>query len=39
LRELMPERDYQSYRNLYEAMAESLQKPGLVVYFSASCLD
>ncbi len=36
LRELMPERDYQSYLNLYEAMAESLQKPGLVVYLKAS---
>ncbi len=36
LRELMPERDYQSYRNLYEAMAESLQKPSLVVYLKAS---
>ena len=35
-RELMPERDYQSYRNLYEAMIESLQKPGLVVYLKAS---
>jgi len=35
-RELMPERDYQSYRNLYEAMVDSLQKPGLVVYLKAS---
>ena len=36
LRELMPERDYRSYQHLYEAMAESLQKPGLVVYLKAS---
>ncbi|MFQ5675713.1 MAG: deoxynucleoside kinase [bacterium] len=35
-RELMPTRDYQSYRNLYEAMAESLYRPGLVVYLKAS---
>lgn len=35
-RQLMPMRDYQSYRNLYEAMAESLQRPGLVVYLKAS---
>lgn len=35
-RELMPERDYLSYMNLYEAMLGSLQKPDLVIYLKAS---
>lgn len=35
-RDLMPERDYRSYCDLYEAMRLSLQKPGLVVYLKAS---
>lgn len=36
LRELMPERDYQSYWNLYKAMVQSLRRPDLVVYLKAS---
>lgn len=36
LRELMPERDYQSYWNLYKAMVQSLRQPDLVVYLKAS---
>jgi len=35
-RELLPERDYRSYRELYEAMTLSLKRPGLVVYLKAS---
>ncbi len=36
LRGMMPERDYESYKSLYEAMACSLQKPTIVVYLRAS---
>ncbi len=36
LRGLMPERDYQSYTSLYEAMVQSLRRPGLIVYLRAS---
>ncbi|MFQ5638554.1 MAG: deoxynucleoside kinase [bacterium] len=35
-RELMPERDYESYKSLYEAMVLSLKRPALVVYLKAS---
>jgi len=35
-RELMPFRDYQSYLDLYEAMLQSLKRPGIVVYLRAS---
>lgn len=35
-RELMPSRDYQAYQDLYEAMVQSLKRPGLVVYLKAS---
>ena len=36
LRGLMPERDYKSYRNLYEAMIQSLKRPDMVIYLKAS---
>ncbi|MFQ5603636.1 MAG: deoxynucleoside kinase [bacterium] len=36
LRDLMPERDYESYRNLYHAMVKTLKKPAIVVYLKAS---
>lgn len=32
----MPERDYDSYKSLYEAMVLSLKRPALVVYLKAS---
>jgi deoxyadenosine/deoxycytidine kinase len=35
-RELMSERDYESYRSLYKGMAQALKKPALVVYLKAS---
>ncbi len=35
-RELMSSRDYESYRDLYEAMVRALKKPSLVVYLKAS---
>jgi len=35
-RELMPQREYESYRSLYEAMTETLRRPALVVYLKAS---
>ncbi|RMF70014.1 MAG: deoxynucleoside kinase [Calditrichaeota bacterium] len=35
-RGLMPERDYASYRNLYDAMVSSLKRPALVIYLKAS---
>lgn len=36
LRQLMPERDYLSYVNLYDAMMRSLKHPALVIYLKAS---
>ncbi|MFQ5648914.1 MAG: deoxynucleoside kinase [bacterium] len=36
LRELMPARDYDSYKNLYQAMVQSLKRPDIVVYLRAS---
>ncbi len=36
LREFMPERDYHSYRSIYEAMVQSLKRPDIVVYLKAS---
>jgi len=35
-REMMPERDYQSYKSLYEAMVQSLRRPQVVIYLRAS---
>jgi len=35
-RGLMPERDYLSYKNLYEAMTGSLKRPDMVIYLKAS---
>lgn len=35
-RELMPARDYESYRNLYQAMVLTLERPAIVVYLKAS---
>jgi deoxyadenosine/deoxycytidine kinase len=35
-RELMSRRDYESYRDLYEAMVRALKRPSLVVYLKAS---
>lgn len=35
-RNLMPERDYLSYRNLYEALSQALKHPALVIYLRAS---
>ncbi len=35
-RDLMPERDYETYRSLYEAMEQSLQHPELIIYLKAS---
>lgn len=35
-RELMPERDFHAYFDLYEAMLQSLRRPDLVVYLKAS---
>jgi deoxyadenosine/deoxycytidine kinase len=34
--ELLPARDYESYRNLYQAMIRTLEEPALVVYLKAS---
>jgi len=36
LRQLMPERDYLSYVNLYDGMMRSLKHPALVIYLKAS---
>ncbi|NIR51325.1 deoxynucleoside kinase [candidate division KSB1 bacterium] len=35
-RELMPARDYDSYKNLYSAMVKTLKRPAMVVYLKAS---
>ncbi|MCG8604796.1 deoxynucleoside kinase [bacterium] len=35
-RDLLPARDYESYRNLYQAMILTLEEPALVVYLKAS---
>lgn len=35
-RDLMPDRDYRSYRSLYRAMRQSLKPPDLVIYLKAS---
>jgi deoxyadenosine/deoxycytidine kinase len=35
-RELMPERDYIAYKDLYDAMKQSLKRPKLTVYLKAS---
>jgi len=36
MRKQMPQRDYETYQNLYEAMAASIKRPGLVVYLKAN---
>lgn len=36
LRNLMPARDYESYKSLYEAMVQTLKRPAVVVYLKAS---
>ncbi len=36
LRDLMPKRDYESYKNLYSTMVLTLEKPSIVVYLKAS---
>ncbi len=36
VRGMMPERDYEAYKSLYQAMSESLKRPDVVVYLRAS---